>query len=196
MERWLADHREEVGLDWARDVTRLQSYNERLKLGGGALYDERLSGAPSSAGVEWDAGMYHFEVSGDLLDAKRHLGAAAALAPEALSVHYHLGLVYHLLGAAERAEQSYRAAIAAVTPGEEEFAARASYNVAARLLNTGRREEARAHLRRALELMPDYPQVRQALEILADDPTPGVARRLQDWLRRRQRERQFGGRGE
>ena len=117
MERWLADHRGEVGLDWARNVTRLQHYNDHLKPGGGALYDEHLSGAPSSAGAEWDAGMCHFNVSGDLLAARRHLGAAATLAPEVLTVHYHLGLIYHLLGAAERAEQSYRAAIAATTDG-------------------------------------------------------------------------------
>ena len=196
MERWLADHRGEVGLDWAQDVTRLQHYNDHLKPGGGGLYDKHLSDAPSSAGVEWDAGMYHFNVSGDLLAAKRHLGAAATLAPEVLTVHYHLGLIYHLLGAAERAEQSYRAAIAATTLGEEEFAARASYNVAAALLNTGRREEALTHLRRALELMPDYPQAQQALELLTNDSTLGVTRRLQDWLLRRQRERQHGGRGE
>ncbi|MFQ6057665.1 MAG: tetratricopeptide repeat protein [Anaerolineae bacterium] len=157
---------DKLGPKWAALLMTFQDYlwedAERVV----ALYEQGLAAYPPCHFVEANMGDVYFQYFGQINRAKRHYKAAAALGPDLALAHYSLGQVYHLLGIFDRAEAEFELAAQCAGEDENEVAARSLYNVGAFHINRGAYEEGERYIRRALALLPDYPQAQEALRQL------------------------------
>jgi Tfp pilus assembly protein PilF len=126
-----------------------------------AEYRLALQLTPKDADLLNDMGYCHYE-RGDAVQAEKYLRQAVAVKPDNKRAWVNLGLA---LGAQGRYPESYEAFARVLSPGE------ARANVGVLQAQQGRREEARASLRQALELCPE---LRSARAVLArvEDPRP------------------------
>ncbi|MFH1923889.1 MAG: tetratricopeptide repeat protein, partial [Planctomycetota bacterium] len=182
-------HRERLGPEWAAALLAFERYarhdNAERSI---ALYEQALAQAPPCFYVETCLGDLQLNELGNVRRALHHFRASADLAPDLAMPRYSLGLVLHLLGVFEQSREQYELAIElAGDDGRDlEVAARASFNVAVHHINRGRSAEAEPLLRRALELMPDYPEARRAAAALGldGDPLAKLRSLLLDRMRR------------
>ncbi|MBX6316509.1 MAG: tetratricopeptide repeat protein [Isosphaeraceae bacterium] len=124
-----------------------------------AHYRTALKLAPNEPKIWNDAG-YSYYLQGRMADAIRSLKTAAKLAPSDPRIATNLGL-------ALAADNQIDAALEALTKAGGPAVAHA--NLAYLLAASGRAEEARAHYRKALELMPSLEPARAALAKLDAD---------------------------
>jgi len=157
---------DELGPEWAALLMAFQDVlwedAERVV----ALYEQGLAAYPPCHFVEANMGDVYLQYFGQINRAKRHYKAAAALGPNLALTHYDLGQVYHLLGLFDRAEAEFELAARCAGEDENEVAARSLYNVGVFHINRGEHLEGERYIRRALALMPDYPQAQEALRQL------------------------------
>ncbi|MEM8932733.1 MAG: sulfatase-like hydrolase/transferase [Acidobacteriota bacterium] len=101
---------------------------------------------------------------GDEIQAASHLGAALELDPTFLPARLDLAVSDARRGEVAAAEAGFRRALA-----DHPLFPRSHFNYAVFLISDARRTEALEHLRRAVELAPDYHQARAALTALLVD---------------------------
>lgn len=159
-------HADQLGPEWAVHFLEFMENTwhdaERLL----EIYEQELFRYPPCYIVEANVADAYFHYFGWINRAKKKYRKAVALAPDLAIGHYNLGQIYHLLGLFDRSLQEFELVVRYAGDDENEVAARSTFNIGVFKSQRGDNREARHCVERALELMPDYPQAREALRML------------------------------
>lgn len=163
---YVDEHADQLGPEWAAHFLEFMENTwedaERLI----EIYEQELSRYPPCYIVEANVADAYRHYFGWMNRAKKKYREATALAPDLAIGHYDLGQIYHLLGLFDRSRQEFELAVHHAGDDENELAARSIFNIGIFKSRGGNNREARRYIERALELMPDYPQAREALRML------------------------------
>ena len=163
---YVDEHANQLGPEWAAHFLDFMENTwqdaERLI----EIYEQELSRYPPCYIVEANVADAYRHYFGWMNRAKRKYREAVALAPDLAIGHYDLGQVYHLLGLFDRSLQEFELAVRYAGDDENELAARSTFNIGIFKSRSGDYREAKRYIERALELMPDYPQAKEALRML------------------------------
>lgn len=163
--RYIAAHRDRLGVAWARDILRLQVFFEAQDYGRIVEhYDRTFRSYPRCTLVElWVAG-YLMRTSGDFWRVQQMYLNAAAELPAFARPHYELGFMNYLLGDFPGALDQFDQAVALVADDDVELGSRIFYNRGlVRFALEGDKQAAIADVQQALRRKPDYPQAKEAL---------------------------------
>jgi tetratricopeptide (TPR) repeat protein len=163
--RYIAAYEPQLGVSWSREILRLEIF---FQVEDSALvivhYDRALSRYPRCALIEMWVADQLFRDNGDFWRARPMYRYAAAELPAFAKPRYELGFMSYLLGDFATALDWFNQAVARLTDDETELGARTFYNRGLmRTILEGDKEAAIADVKRALKLMPDYPQAKEAL---------------------------------
>lgn len=163
---YVDEHADQLGPEWAARFLDFMENTwqdaERLI----EIYEQELSRYPPCYIVEVNVADAYRHYFGWMNRAKKKYREAVALAPDLAGGHYDLGQIYHLLGLFDRSLQEFELAARYIGDDEKELAARSAFNIGVFKSRRGNNKEAKRYIERALELMPDYPQAREALRML------------------------------
>ena len=163
--RYIAAYELQLGVSWSREILRLEIF---FQVEDSALvivhYDRALSRYPRCALIEMWVADQLFRDNGDFWRARPMYRYAAAELPNFAKPRYELGFMSYLLGDFATALDWFNQAAARLTDDETELGARTFYNRGLmRYMLKDDRKAAIADIKRALKLMPDYPQAKEAL---------------------------------
>jgi tetratricopeptide (TPR) repeat protein len=168
MARHIDAHASELGVDWAREMLRLEIFfQSRDDIQVVEHYYRALADYPPCSYLELEVAGPMIRYGGDLWTARILLWNALKHFPDRPKPYYDMGFVSHLLGDVAGALEWYNRGVSLVADDEAEIGARLLYNRGTvRYALDGDRDAAVADLERALDLYPDYPQARQTLAAL------------------------------
>jgi tetratricopeptide (TPR) repeat protein len=166
--RYIAEHEDKLGVDWAREILRLEvyfqvdDYEQIIE-----HYDRAFHRYPRCGLVEMWVADQVFRHAGDFWRARRMYHYAIERLPEHPKPYYELGYMGYLLGDFRGALDWFSLAAERVTDAYDEVAARLFYNrgVVSYLLRRDK-EATMADMKEALRHKRDYPQAREVLRAL------------------------------
>ncbi len=163
---YVDEHADQLGPEWAAHFLDFMENAwedaERLI----EIYEQELSRYPFCYIIEANVADAYRDYFGWMNRAKKKYREATALAPDLAIGHYGLGQIYHQLGLFDRSLQEFELAARYAGHDEKELAARSTFNIGAFKSQRGNNKEAKRYIEKALELMPDYPQAKEALHKL------------------------------
>ncbi len=170
MARYIAAHKHQLGVAWARELLRLEVLfraEEHLQII--AHYDCALSQYPRCAFAEmWVADQVSHH-AGDFWRARQMYRYVADNLPGYAKPRYELGFMSYLLGDFHGALDWFNQAADRVADDDVELGARIFYNRGlVRYFLDGDKQAAIADVREALRRKPDYAQAKEALRGLRD----------------------------
>jgi tetratricopeptide (TPR) repeat protein len=163
---YVNEHADQLGPEWAAHFLDFMENTwedaERLI----EIYEQEVSRYPLCYIVEVNIADAYQHYFGWMNRAKKKYREAAALAPDLAIGHYDLGQIYYRLGLFDRSRQEFELAAHYAGDDENELAARSNFNIGIFKSQSGNNKEAKRYIEKALDLMPDYPQAREALRVL------------------------------
>jgi len=163
--RYIAEHKQKLGIPWARDLLRLEVFfqaEDHLQI---VEYFERaFPRYPRCALVEMWVADQIFRHGGDFWRARQMYRYAIETLPNHPKPYYELGFMSYLLGDFPGAMDGFNQAADRVADDDVELAARVFYNRGlVRYFLAGDRRAAIADVQEALRRKPNYPQAKEAL---------------------------------
>lgn len=165
MARYIAAHKRQLGVAWARELLRLEVLfraEEHLQII--AHYDCALSQYPRCAFAEMWVADQVSRHAGDFWRARQMYRYVADNLPGYAKPRYELGFMSYLLGDFRGALDWFNQAAELVADADVELGSRIFHNRGmVRFYLEGNRKAAIADVKEALRRRPDYPQAKEAL---------------------------------
>jgi tetratricopeptide (TPR) repeat protein len=168
MARYIAEHENELGVDWAREILRMEVYFQVQDYEQIIAHHERaFPRYPRCALVEMWVADQVFRHAGDFWRARPMYHYAIAHLPEHPKPYYEMGYMSYLLGDFDGALSWFDQATERVSDVHGEIAARVFYNRGiVRYFLGGDKETVVADMKEALRYKRGYVQARQVLRSL------------------------------
>jgi len=170
MGQYIDEHEASLGPDWAAAVwlfMEMDEYNEDPDFRW--LYTYLDANWPSCAVLEMIYGDHLVLREGEIFHGLVHQQRALEQMPRFATGWHHHGLGWQMAGIFSKAQEAWRRALSSdlSSMNAKSSAARSAYNLGALALQLrGDIHSAKAHIRRALKLMQDYPEALTSLEQL------------------------------
>ncbi|HET90009.1 MAG TPA: hypothetical protein ENN99_04600 [Chloroflexi bacterium] len=170
MARYIAKHEHELGVDWAREVLRMEVYFQVGDYEQIIEHHKRaFSRYPRCALVEMWVAEQVFRQAGDFWCARSMYHYVIEHLPEHPKPYYEMGFMGYLLGDFTGALDWFNQAAERATEAHGEIAARVFYNRGiTRYLLEGDRKAVIADMQEALRYKRDYAQAKQVLRDMRD----------------------------